>query len=493
MQARLTFLQANEATLAWVVKVYGEKNVRITNNELLILKKPKDKSLYPLQMGYEQLVNNETIEELANYIINNLNDDFEGINKQEILNNLSANNLPSIYSELGIISKLQMILSEVSLSNEKSYQRKVLTDELLPLIIEKLNPYSCVFLNININLQQSIFSILKVGLQIREHGPEKAQELINSDAGAGMMMSGGQPIIGMLDAYTFLANSHYSLPLHFTSASFHFLFDGVVTFSSEMRYSLQNMFQADQHPMLEDQDLKYSLSAKVELTKEYAWRYLRFSVDCINNLMCYANNPFHFLNDDNELIPEEQLQFFTAIYLLYADIASINHTTTKHIQYHLAFGAIEKIANLIFGHIKEKKPKGKTSDIQERNIVHIILSTRTSEEIQDIIKSNIGATKPDVSANLENLCKAQYSMLHKKLHNMFKDDESHNIGSFYKFRNFYAHGSFLNQDLFKKTFLKTPARMPSEIVFIPYHLMIALSCNPKRFFSYFQDQIYKYD
>lgn len=494
MTAILSFLPVNEQMRASVAQVYGERNVKIQNGEIVVIKKPADKVLRPLIMGPEQLANKETIETLADYIIDNLNDDFEGLNKNEIIQNIVEEGLPSIYSELGIISKLQGMLSEFALNgNHRTHQRKVLCEDLLPLIIEKIDPYSCAFLNVDINLQQSIFSILKVGLQIREHGVEQAQESINNNAGAGLLMTAGQPILAMLDAYTSLASSHYTLPLHFTSASFHFLFDGVPTFSSEMRYSLQNMFQADQNPMLEDRDLKYSMSVKVELTHDYTWRYLRFSVDCVNNLMSYANNPFHFLNENDELIPEEQLQFFAAIYLLYADIASINHTTTKHIQYHLAFGAIEKVANLILGHIKNKKPKGKTSEIMGSNIAHIILSSSTSTEIQSIINENIGESKTDVSTNLEGLCEAQYSTLHKKLHTMFKEDESRNIANFYKFRNFYAHGSFLNHDMFKKTFLKTQARMPSEIVFIPYHLMLALSCNPERFFSYFQEQVYEYD
>lgn len=493
MVAKLAFLPANEQMRAVVAQIYGDSNVKISDNQIVILKKPKSASLYPITMGSEQLARQEDIESLADYILANLNDEFEGVNREEIVNGILEKGLPSIYSELGIISQLQMLLSEFSLGGDIKHRKQVLCEDLLPLITEKLQPHSCVFTNVNIKLQQSIFSFLKVGLQIHEHGEEKAVELINNGAGMGMTMTAGQPVLAMLDAYTCLAASHYTLPIHLTSSSFHFLFNGAVIMSNEMRSSLQNLFQADQGPMLEERDLKYSLSAAVELNHDYAWRYLRFSVDCINNLMSYANNPFHFLSQDNRLIPEEQLQFFASLYLIYADIASINHTANKHIQYHLAFGAIEKIANLIFGHIKDRKPKNSASLVKERNIAHIILSSRTNEEIQNIIKENIGEAKPDVAANLMDLSKVMYSTLHRKLGAMYKEDESYNIGNFYNFRKFYAHGSFLEQDIFKRTFLKTTATIPSEIVFIPYCLMLGLSCAPERFFSYFQEQVHAYD
>jgi hypothetical protein len=260
-----------------------------------------------------------------------------------------------------------------------------------------------------------------------------------------------------------------------------------------MRHSLQNMFQADQSPMLEARDLNYSLSGLAELNSDYSWRYLRFSVDCINNLMSYANNPFNFLNDENEHLADKQMQFFTALYLLYADIASINHTTNKHIQYHLAFGAIEKIANLVLGHINKITPEGSKSPLKERHIAHIIFMSETGLEIQDIIKGSIEETKQNVCTNLVMLTEFLYQTFHEKINKMYGEEETKNIGSFYEFRKFYAHGSFLSQDLFKKTFLKTTAQIPTEVIFIPYALMMALSANPERFFAYFQRQVNNYD
>ncbi len=493
MVAKLSFLPANDAMRKAVANIYGEDNVKISGNEIVIFKKPHSKDLYPITMGSEHLARQEDIESLADYIIVNLNEEFEGIEREKIVSGIIEGGLPHIYSELGIISQLQMLFSEFSLGSDLGYRRQILCEKLLPLIIEKLVPHSCVFTSLNVQRQQSIFSLLKVGLQMREHGEEKAVEFVNEGIGMGMVMTAGQPVLAMLDAYTCLASSHYTLPWHLSSVSFHFLFNGALSLSSEMRYSLQNLFQAEQGPMLEERSLKYSLSSTVELNHDYAWRYLRFSVDCVNNLMAYANNPFHFLNKENQAVPEEQLQFFAALYLIYADVSSINHTTNKHIQYHLAFGAIEKIANLILGHVKDKMPRSGAALVKERNIAHIILSSKTGSEIQEIIQKSIEEAKPDVSANLINLSEVMYSTLHRKLEAMFKDDESHNIGKFYDFRKFYAHGSFLSQDLFKKTFLKTTARIPSEIVFIPYCLIIALSCSPEKFFSYFQEQVYEYD
>ncbi len=493
MAARLSFLPVSDSLLEAVANIYGKSNVKILNNEIVVLRKPQSKDLYPITMGVEHLANPENIECLADYIMANLNEEFDGVDREKIVNGVLEIGLPSIYSELGIISELQMMLSQFSLEPDMHSRRKILCEELLPLIIEKFVPYACIATTVDVKLQQSIFSILKVGLQLHEYGPEKAIESVEQGMGAGMVMTAGHPVLAMMDAYTCLASSHYTLPLHLTTASFHFIFDGAVILSSGMRSSLQGLFQADQVPMLEERSLRYSLPAVVELDHNYTWRYLRFSIDCINELMAYANNPFNFLNKESQLIPEEQLQFFTAIYLIYADIASINLTANKHIQYHLAFGAIEKIANLIYGHIKDKKPKNSNALVKERNIAHIIFSSETDNKIRSIIKDSIGDTKPDVAVNLAGLSETMYKELHRKLEEMFKKGESQNIGSFYDFRKFYAHGSFLSQDLFKRVFLNTTARVPSEIVFIPYCLMLALSCSPERFFSFFQEQVHDYE
>ncbi len=497
MDAELDFIEPNQGILTYLKKIYGNDNV-YQEKRKIFLSRNLVHSLKPvLSMKEEFSVGEQGIRKFADYIHASIEQNLVGVNSRKHIENIRQKGIPEIFGGLGMISQLESGFRDHWLCLGSDVEKKaVLQNEILPQIIDVFpKQLFCVAVNLDYKYQQSILSLYRVGLQVDRHGLEKAEEIRANDVGFGLGMQGGFEILNMLGAYVGRGSIGYTLPLNLSStSSFHlYVDDGSIKFGSEMRKSFQNYFQTSTSLF---QDYDYGGSTAVganKINKDYNWRYLRYSVECVNRIISYANNPFNFVDQRGVVQGTKKLQFLCSLHLLYADILAINYTSSRHIQYHLAFSAIEKIANLILGNVKNKKTKtGK--EARERNVNHILLLLKSSEEIKTIISECIGETKEDVSESLIAFCDKIYKDFHGELKKYFNQDkEEKNISQFYEFRRFYAHGAFLNEDTFERAYFNTSAKLPSSMIFLPFLLLLALTSNPQQFFDYFANEIAQYD
>ena len=488
MFAWLPDLPANPTMRQSVADVYGENAVFIKDDRGLpqiAVRKRSDwkKRLAPIDMSGEMTLVGRSNEDIATELLSHIDQDLDEFHEEGAAE-LRAKGA-AIFDRLGVHSELKAGLINF-LGSSRNYRQKFLQEDILPHIVECFNPSRVVSLAVNIRMQQRIFALLKGSACVKEHGLRNLEEYFQTkEVFTGLEMTGGLPILSVVEAFTSSMPVFMTLPLNTIGTSWHFYGEGAYMLTSDQASPFISIFQQELYPLSERSTAIGSSLLFRDMNSDFVWQLLKFSVDSLNTMFCYANDVFNFLNDQNELDAVHQLQFWGALHLLYADMAAVNYSTSSHIRYHLAFGALEKFGNLIME--RNRRPKSKDNKpLKESHFVRVLLSMGGKEVIVKTIEELIAESRPILFKQIKASCENCYKNFHEKLKDIFENDsESERLREFSAYRNFYAHGTFLNRNEFKDIFSNSSGRIPSEIISIPYFVMLAMSCNPERFFQCF--------
>jgi hypothetical protein len=207
------------------------------------------------------------------------------------------------------------------------------------------------------------------------------------------------------------------------------------------------------------------------------WRFLRLIALAINALQRFLMDPRSFRQESGEVDFLRQIQAFSAINLIIADIKSLNLSTGAHNRTSYAISALDKIANLRREFGAQKLSEGK--------VMQGLLSLSQSGEIRRTIRRQVGVRWPQLSRQLSASTRA-FAEFHRPMRNELGKNgirESARLKRFGAYRNL-NHGTFLTGDQFEALFLHSEGSIPPMTPSIALLSSLALMLEPARFLNF---------
>lgn len=407
---------------------------------------------------------------IRHVLFNDLKGDFED---PALLKNVSEQ--IKIAGGLGILSEVDRHLHEILFRPWHSMIDYFIS-ELVPFMNEKFQLNNVVPLSLRCSQQQKYFSLAKFAMVAQRQGLDQIDiAVFEKKVLHGIEMAGALKILSFVDALTRLIPFYLSLPIHRLGCVWHFYGPNIGLFPRILytKGLFQEFYEAI-NPRSEGTNLSGCRAFK-SVCEGQVGSHINFAASGVNRLMNYLNDFRNFVNERSEVDWLKQIQAFGAVHMLFADLLAINETMEPHTQFVLAFGAIDKIANLkkYIGH----DPKS------EEDIFESLISLKKGKYLISLIRDKQNA---NVSDFYKRLVTESYCGLHRELcrHLPFNLRNQRNRHARVRaFRNLH-HGAFLRRGQFEDLFLQGRGVIPETLRVIPLILVMALVANPGDFLSH---------
>lgn len=211
------------------------------------------------------------------------------------------------------------------------------------------------------------------------------------------------------------------------------------------------------------------------------FRFLRFVVTGVNRLMRFLNDPRNFLMSDGTVDLLRQLQAYSAVQLIFADINGINFSTMSHNRISYAMSVMDKLANLKVhvGQVTGSEAQlmiSLASRSQQSNLKHLIYKSMQElgyEALYNSLCSMIDACYASLHQNLEDLAPGEKND-RKRLDRI-------------RIQRNMRHGAFLSRNQFEQLFLQSSGMIAPVLGVIPFLLVLGLISDPAGFVGFAPD------
>lgn len=386
--------------------------------------------------------------------------------------------LPSkvrIAGGVGLLSELTLVLTKIAIADPQALPG-ILSDELIPLLIDKFSVTHVTPVVINGNQQQSFFTWAKIAALGERFGAKEVERRIQGQqALAGFEMSAGFELLYGTEALTRMIPMAYTLPVQRWGCIWHFQKQHALIFPET---GVRSVFGTFPHPITPRSDRVSMFAQPPVLNGDDIWRLLRQSVIGINSLMRYLNDPRTFADDNGNVDWMEQLRAFGAVHMLLADLASTNYTMQSYDKATAAFGFLDKLANM--------KAHMGCPEKGEPRIFDALLSLAQGKELKRLFKQHIATIHPSLGLELIDTTGRVYAGLHRALARQAELGERRELSRLERLRALrnLTHGPFLRGGRFDKLFLGGGGVVPAEIGTVPWLLMIGLLADPETFLGF---------
>lgn len=380
-------------------------------------------------------------------------------------------------SDYGLLSDVEEIITKVSIS-PKSQVEAILAEELLPFLYENLHARFVTPVTLSASKQQAYTSIAKIVLLNELFGTEETSSLISGRNSLDGVLPQSLDFLSFLEALTRFSPIAFTLPVRRWGCMWHFQAEAMWSFPHAPTHGIFREFYYPLNPLGADVGM-YGFAGLTGMSEQNVWRYLRACVEGLNALLSYMNDPRNFTTATGEVDYLKQIQTYSLMNLVFADLLGMNYSTSSHNRISYAFSTLYKIGNI-------KKALGSFTET-ETSISTKLCSYSQKEKLKNIFRRKLDPIRRELSDSFIAVTEEAYEGLHSHLAQEIGDaanTESSRLERLRMMRNVYSHGTFLSKNQFENTFLKASGTLPEGIAMIPFLLVLGLTLDPRDFLTF---------
>lgn len=357
-----------------------------------------------------------------------------------------------------------------------------LVADVLPIMQNDLGATRVYPLRIDAELFQLQITLSKASYFNTTYGREEARKRILEERQLDSLLPTATDLSGFLDALIFLDPFAFALPLHRVGSALYFIAKNVWAFPIELRRNFFETAASELDPLGESQTMV--VHREGEFGARLAGQFLSLSVVAVNRVVSWSFHPASFPDANGEKDHWRTLKILSLLRLMFADVLSINYSTSTHIKSRLAFQFLDKLASLLAdvsplfvneGHKQQRDAKA----------FAYLLSPAAFNRVRSIIRFH---AKPFGSDLAQWILKTHYRVeaeLDQALAECFdRADEKISEGDrdkYFRVLRNLAHGTLLDRQQIEAVFLRVNPRLPNELSYWPWALLLAFSLAPEHF------------
>jgi hypothetical protein len=391
---------------------------------------------------------------------------------------------PPIPSELhggddcGKLSNFHLHTTHLAVAGEVSVT-SVLASRIVPMMRDEFGAQAVTGISVSASAQQSLISLSKIAMLAERFAPEDVKRKIDAGALNGVVPYGLQ-VLAFLDAMTRLSPILFTMPVHRNGCAWHFQSPGMWTIPTAPANGLVTTASAVISPLATEPHL-YGLHGLAGMSETAIWKYLRFCTDSLNRLMRFLNDPRTFLRADGTVDLLRKMQTYSAINLLFADVAALNFSTVGHNRISYAMSALDKIANL---RVQLGTHAGSYS---ESEAMTDLVSESQGQQLIGLVSGAMEAfAYTELASSFSVAIERCYSEFHSHLSKQGAGaavSERTRLSRVRSQRNL-RHGTFLLRNQFEELFFESDGTLPATIGSFPFFLMLGLLSDPQQFIDF---------
>jgi len=368
-----------------------------------------------------------------------------------------------VTSKFGLISELEQLQYEVYFALDQAELATVLATKVAPFLTEKLGATHCCVIRPSLKIQQTRISLVKAWWALSTFPKDEMARRVTVDRVLDPVMPLAHEMGNWLHA--FLSSPPLQVTLTFQSLGGYILFyrEGPWTFPYAAAAGIFGRFNASISLDTSEGGLRSGIWLKSG-TPDRIYEYLRAVTRLVDKLAFFALNPLNFLTGDR-LQSARQIQFITAMGLLFSDIQAGNEFPSAYAKVSFSLSALDKLANLI-----EAMTDGA---IGETLAFKASFSTATAAGLRWIARQH---KTDEVISLLLRVQARRILRVHQAVRDQAGGDttEAQRLGWLRSYRNL-RHGTFLGRDQFSDLFVTSKGLVPSDLARVTMALVIGLA------------------
>lgn len=378
------------------------------------------------------------------------------------------------YGRLTAIDRARSILAVAGRSDVS----KVLAEEILPLMRKDFGARFVTGVSLDAANQQSLIALSKIMLLATSYDLGDTRKRLDRQVLAGILPF-SLAIQSFLDAMTRFSPILLTLPISKLGMTWHFQGSGMHQLLSAPANGIISEFMATISPLSRSSH-QFVFHGIHGMSEQNIYRFLKYCVVGINRLMRFMHDPRSFLRPDGRVDLMRKVQAYSAVHLLFADVAAINFSTTAHNRISYAMSALDKIANL-------RVELGHIPNYDEVTAMVDLASLSQAAELKRMLGRCLCAQNyEDLAAILSTVIDCCYQEIHNHLQQQIGTDdapESERLARVRAQRNL-RHGTFLRNQQFETIFMNSDGTVPDTFGSLPLLLLLGFVSDPSAFLTF---------
>ncbi len=387
-----------------------------------------------------------------------------------------------VVRDFGVLGDVAAARDRLAAAAPEDVVRELATN-VIPLL-RKIGATHVTTITVDMVRAQGMLSLTRIFCLSQKFGFAKAAEII----GAGHKDRDIEPLGGVLpspvdllsfiDALMRFPPVVLSLSMRRLDCSWQFQNRGMWAFPRPLCNGFLGEFSADLDP-LAPRDLVSGLPGLRNMDEQNVWRYLNLITRGIDGLFGWLGDPRNFQNADGTVDLMRQLQGFSAIHLLFADLAAMQFSTDAHNRISFAMSALDKLANL-------RIELGNATGPDKVAFGRLCCADQARHLVDIITRFCRDRNYDELSAQLSTSVSRVYRELHEQISKQgaaYKASEQARVDRLWSQRNI-RHGTFLRGQQFESLFLEASGKAARTLPSIPFVLALGLICDPGPFVTY---------
>lgn len=466
--------QAGRGLVDHFQRYYGVA-VNVAGNDLVVASRDARRlapanilTLHPrlaLERGREDIIIPELIRQIPEFS-RNFNPDFSGTTIE-------------ISEGFGLIDQTNQHRNRLAVTTHAELFSH-LKEQTLPLLMEKFDAKYVTGITIDAEKLQKYVSLAKI-LMLADHYHDVArvEDLVMNQRVLDNILPDAIEPLKYLDTLTRCSPMAMTLPIHRLECAWHFQSDAMWRFHHAAANGVIQEFMLSIYPLADLPGIS-GWSGLRRMSEKNIWRFLRSSVKGLNQLLGYICDFRNFADDQGVVNCLKMVQAFSAIQLIFADMAAFNFTNEAHNRINYSMVLLDKLANL---RVQLGQAYGVPTHRNEAQAMIELCSISQRDELKVLLNDEFGRnTDSELTDTFSEMVDKCYDQLHQHL-GQTASTEADRLDHLRSQRNI-RHGAFLGRDQFGKLFFESTGTIPSTIATIPYLLTLGLMFNPKRFLEF---------
>lgn len=350
--------------------------------------------------------------------------------------------------------------------------RKVGVKQLLAYMRETFPVSHVLPVRLASGYQQAILSLAKIPLLISRLGIDQTRKALDKSRGESgpwdSILPKATDVSAYLDGLVFANPLALALPIHRTGSALYFAGTHIQILPRLATENLIGQLSMQSAPVVDDQENAFN-----KLTAFFHHipprPYLAASVAAINSIMRTLNDPRTFAA--NGLFDgEAMLRTQCLVRLMFSDLLAANETGSRYSRDRLAFGFVDKVANLIYGFDRARS---------ETDSFRLLFRRQTGADFAAAIRRFFGANNRRLGRDMERFVNRVYEDIHAHLSlqlGISSSDEAQLLDRVWALRG-TNHGAFLKGSKFEDLFHKAGTTVPTGVQFVPLIVTWAMASD----------------
>ncbi|TAJ82890.1 hypothetical protein [Reyranella sp.] len=373
-------------------------------------------------------------------------------------------------SGFGLISELERLQYEVYFARDRADVATVLSKKVAPFLTKRLGATHCCVVRPSLKLQQMRLSLAKAWWALSTFPKNDIARRVTVDRVLDPIMPLAHEMGNWL--HVFLSSPPIQVTATFQCLGGYILFyrEGPWTFPYAAAAGIFGRFNASVSLDTSEGGMRSGIWLKPG-TPDRIYDYLRTVTKLIDRLAFFALNPMNFV-EAGHLQSTQQIQFITALGLLFSDIQAGNEVPSNYSKVSFSLSALDKLANIIEAMTDRA--------IGEGHAFKALLSTTTANGLRWIARQYASADA--VASQLLRAQARRLLQVHRAVRNQAgaHTTEAQRLGWLRSYRNL-RHGTFLERGQFSDLFVTSKGLVPSHLSGVTMAMVLGLAMDPEKF------------